>query len=239
MSYPVVGVPLWLHLLACFCGGLVGVTELLSRYRDEPFRTLGRRLGVVYILVNAATSGVVSLMLAHWKDALFPGVDPLARALLSGFAAMAVLRSKFFTYRTKANEEVSVGFDAVVRIMLTSLDRGVDRAQSSERWQVTYERLSDVADDDMLRRLILRLRINLGSYQSVTQDEVAEFTAASNSLLKADVPPIPVGLRAVAAGLAFQAIAGNSNFNAIADGFRKEEGLPAVAVQTLFGWWPF
>lgn len=232
LSVQVAGRELYWHLLAALFGALVGISELLSRYRDEPFRTLPRRYGIAYTFVNALTSLAACLLVSAWKDRIFPQLDSLGTAMVSGFGAMAVLRSKFLTFRTKSEEDVPIGLDAVVRALLSAIDRGVDRDQSESRWRSAYEALSDVATEQALDTLFATLRTNLGSYQNVSSDELQAFDTTTSSLKQEGA--IPMGLRAVSAGLAFQAIAGSSNFERVTQQFRKSVQLPDLPKRS---WW--
>jgi hypothetical protein len=49
----IVGNAILLGYLAALLGGLVGAGELIGRYRDSPFGSLGRNPSFVYLAVNA------------------------------------------------------------------------------------------------------------------------------------------------------------------------------------------
>lgn len=215
----------WCALAAVF-GILVGSAEMLARYRDEPFRTLVRRYGLAYLFVNAGTSAAACAFVIAFKQSIFPTLSPLSIALVTGFAAMAVLRSKFFTFRTRGDEDIPIGLDVVVRALLAAVDRGVDRAQSAERWEATFSALHDV-DETRFPALVAMLRTNLGSYQNVSKDEIEAFNKTAQDLTAATA--VPFGLRAVSAGLAFQAIAGTSNFNNVVSRFKEATSLSAAS----------
>lgn len=42
--------------VAFICGVFVGVSEIISRYRDEPLRATINRYGLAYVLVNGLVS---------------------------------------------------------------------------------------------------------------------------------------------------------------------------------------
>ena len=64
----------------------------------------------IYLLLNAAVSGLVYGLLTRYSGTLIPSLadDPLMRSVVAGFGAMAILRTKFFTYRTEGGEEVGI-----------------------------------------------------------------------------------------------------------------------------------
>lgn len=125
--------------VAFLIGALVGMGELVGRYRDEPGRAVNSRPAYVYMAINGAASAA-ALGLAHifgWTFGAAPGTDQ-ARAtqvLVAGFGAMAVFRSSLFLYRV-GTKEVGIGPVAFLQVMLEATDRGVDRhrAQARSEW---------------------------------------------------------------------------------------------------------
>src|SRR5262249_36816696 len=98
-------------LLAAFLGALVGIGELISRYRDEPTRAIVNLPALLYVGINAAAAAIAlaAINAFGWK---FGTTDdtPLhwTRVLVAGFGAMALFRSSFFTIRA-GDQEVGVG----------------------------------------------------------------------------------------------------------------------------------
>ena len=119
-------------------GGLWGLSEIVSRYRDAPAAAVRSLPSVLYIVINAAVS-FASLFLTRvfgfsfgttWAagDAKLRAIQVLA----SGFAAMAVLRTSVFTVRV-ANHDVGIGPSAAVQAFLRAADAAVDRQRSVQR----------------------------------------------------------------------------------------------------------
>ena len=121
-------------VLAAALGAIVGASELVSRYRDELSTGGGqqcrsdlpdpqcRRLG------RCAAYG----LLTNYAVTLVPGLagDRWMTAIVAGFGAMAVLRSKFFTIRTERGKTLPSDRDAAVTAFLAAADRGVDRSRA-------------------------------------------------------------------------------------------------------------
>jgi hypothetical protein len=207
--WPAADVVKWACLAGSF-GLLVGATELLGRYRDEPLRALVRLYGVMYMGFNAAVSVGMFVLIYTKHESALPTLSPLDGALLSGFGAMALLRSKFLTFRTKSDEEIPIGLDVVVRKLLDVADRGVDRSQSHDRWKAIFDNLKIITDPSAFEDLVAFLRTVLKGYQGVSSDELTTFDMTITEL-KSDVAH-NVTFRAMTAGLAFQQIAGTQNF---------------------------
>lgn len=104
--------PFWGWVALSFlCGAFVGISEIISRYRDEPLRATLNSYGGAYVAVNGLISTLAFGLLIRYPTQLFPAVasDSLLTATVAGFGAMVVLRSKLFIFRTE--EGVGVGID--------------------------------------------------------------------------------------------------------------------------------
>jgi hypothetical protein len=129
-----------LYLGAFALGSLVGFAELISRYRDEPFRAVTSPASAAYLLTNGGASCVALYIIkaAGWKfgaatlpDAS-PALVPLWQVLVAGFAAAAFFRSSFFVVRL-GDKDVQVGPGAVLQIITGAMDRAVDRNRAAKR----------------------------------------------------------------------------------------------------------
>lgn len=116
-------------LAVALLAGLVGVGELLSRYRSDPVYSLVRVPAAwVYVLINAG-AGVAALLLIEefgWTFGASGDTVNLWRVLVAGFGAMAILRSSLFTARI-GSQDVDVGPSLVLGAILEACDRNVDR----------------------------------------------------------------------------------------------------------------
>jgi len=77
-------------------GGLVGASELISRYKDDPFAALKTWPGASYISINSAAS-VVALGLIHGYG--WFGASRWTQILMAGVSAMAFFRRSLFVVR--------------------------------------------------------------------------------------------------------------------------------------------
>lgn len=93
-------------LTAGSIGAIVGFAELVSRYRDEPWRAAATGAGLVYIALNGAASMLALLLMEHFRKETGAPDDGVARAMLAGFGAMVVLRTKLFTVRQADGTDV-------------------------------------------------------------------------------------------------------------------------------------
>lgn len=159
-------------------GMLIGVGELVSRYRDEPLRALLARQGgavpaVLYLAINSVGS-LAALRLIHVFGWNFGGDSAQAntrytQVLVAGFGAMAFFRSSLFTLRV-GGQDVGVGPSSVLQIILDAADRAVDRRRARGRSGEISQLMKKVSFDkakEVLPAYCLALMQNLS-----TEDQV-------------------------------------------------------------------
>lgn len=117
-------------------GFLVGLVELLARYRDSPLRALANGPAFVYEFVNG-TAAVITLAVIRATGVTFGTPSDTAAAtiipiFIAGFGAMAFLRSSFFTVRIDENM-VPIGPSSFLQVLLNVADRAVDRIRAAQR----------------------------------------------------------------------------------------------------------
>jgi hypothetical protein len=117
-------------------GILIGVGELVSRYRDAPLQALKTPPAALYIAINAlaAVGALAALVIFRWSPASSSGelVTRILRISTAGFGAMAVFRSSLFVVRV-GEQDVPVGPGAFLQIVLGACDRAVDRVRAAAR----------------------------------------------------------------------------------------------------------
>lgn len=131
-------------------------------------------------------------------------------ALVAGFGAMAVLRSKFFIYRDENGKEYSIGPSIMMETFLRMLDRKIDRHRASRRQQRVFEQMKDITDFEAVANY---LEASLLSFQNLSQEEKAEITKVIQQYRKEAA--WPEALRTMAVGFAFLTIAGDENFDQV------------------------
>lgn len=119
--------------IACvLIGALVAAGELLGRYRAFPAAAITSMPGLGYILLNAVAAGAAFILSAAfgWRfglpDSAGAGTVTLARVLIAGFGAMALLRSSLFVF-TQGDTTIDAGPAAFLSGLRTAVDRAVDQ----------------------------------------------------------------------------------------------------------------
>lgn len=133
------------YLIVAVIGALVGLGELVSRFRDRPLSIFSAAGGWVYIAVNASASAVALLLVRKlgWDFGQKGNRVELFQVLGSAFGAMAILRSTLFVAKI-GDQDVSIGPSVVIASLLGVADRGVDRRQAKHRNEKVAEIMKDI-----------------------------------------------------------------------------------------------
>lgn len=143
----------WIDGIAVFLiGVLVGGGELVSHYKDEPFRALRSTPASAYLVINGSASllALVALRTFGWVPSGESTAEAmrLTQILAAGFGAMAIFRSSLFVVRI-GTDDVGVGPIAFLNVILRAVDRGVDRKRASDREKAVVEIMGGLAYDDV------------------------------------------------------------------------------------------
>jgi hypothetical protein len=121
------------YAVAVLLGVLVGLGELVSRYRDAPSRALRTPSALLYCSINGAASGLALSLIQVFN---IPSVSQnrWVAVLLAGVGAMAFFRSSVFTRRV-GDHDIGIGPISFLQVILDATDRAVDRRRASDRAQ--------------------------------------------------------------------------------------------------------
>jgi hypothetical protein len=202
---------------AVLLGTVVGATEILRRYRDEPFQALVTLPAVNYVLLNGLIS-LASFALLRRYPRFIPGLDHdlVMTALAAGFGGMMVARSKLFTYPGERGSEYSFGPAIALETLLKTLDRNVDRIRSAQRQARVFQRVQDLPDDASSFLFALDfVEASLLSYQNLSQAEKAGIAKDIDDYRH--LAEWPVILRMLAVGFVLLNLTGETNFDQVMD----------------------
>ena len=160
-------------------GFLVGFVEVISRYQDAPFRTAATWPALLYMFVNGSVAAI-----ALWMVRLFgwqfmpensdPQIVRWTEVIVAGLGAMAIFRSSLFVIG-KEDQEVSIGPNAILDILLNALDKEVDRFRGQERAKIVKDIMEYVHYEDAIMDISVlskALLQNLSAEDNAKIDEV-------------------------------------------------------------------
>lgn len=203
--------------LTFFFGASVGLSEILTRYRDEPLRATLNLYGVAYLTLNGAISLAALGLLLRYKSEIFPTVagDLLLTSVVAGFGAMVVMRSKLFTFKSADGSEFAVGPAIVIDTVLQTIDSKIDRLRAAERQERVYEKLHDITDFDKAAQY---LEGSLLSFQNLSDQQKADIHTVITDYRSSTWDN---RLKVMAVGFAFLTIAGEENFDQVVENLKN------------------
>jgi hypothetical protein len=140
----------WLDWVAvALSGGVVGASELISRYKDDPFAAIKTWPAIFYIAINSIASlGALGLIHAgKWFE-----TSHWTQILMAGVSAMAFFRTSLFVVRA-GDRDVGVGPSGFLQIFLTAADRAVDRKRAAARSDAVARVMKEVDFPKALKAL--------------------------------------------------------------------------------------
>lgn len=177
----------------CLLGAIVGATEILSRYPDDPRGALRTPPGVIYVIFNA---GISCLALYAGAAYLSEGRDynslpataweQVVLAAAFGLGGLAFFRTRIFTLRVGDND-VGVGPSFVLETLLQVIDRAVARRRAVPRSDLIRELMEGVSFDNA--------KVTLPSYcfalmQNVNATEQSQLGLYISSISEMEVPDL-------------------------------------------------
>jgi hypothetical protein len=114
-------------------GLMVGFAELVSRYRDEPWRVAILPPGLVVTGLNGLARCFALFLLQTFPTELHAPSTPVPLVMLAGFGAMVVIRTKLLTVHQPGGTDVAVGPAFILDTMLSAINRDVDRRRALQR----------------------------------------------------------------------------------------------------------
>ena len=221
---------LWYCWLAVLFGVLVGGAEILSRYQDEPWEALGSIPGLFYVSINGTIAAAAYWLVRHYEAKMFTalGGDLFLTSVIAGFGAMAVMRSKLFTFKTAGGSEIAIGPDAVITIFLQAVDRAIDRQRAAQRQSLVWETIQDIAYSSVVPNFFqgsLQAYQNLSAPEKSTLASVIKEVDASTNLKPQ--------LKMMTLGFGFLNISGEENYRRLMIDLKVFLRIPANTVTVI------
>ncbi|SNS89002.1 hypothetical protein SAMN06893096_1107 [Geodermatophilus pulveris] len=199
-------------LVAMF-GVLVGASELVSRYRDAPWSAIKNPASAAYVSVNAIAAAA-TLALLRIFDVTFDIPDATGQravqVLVSGFGAIAVLRTSLFIVQV-GGRDVGVGPATLLHVLLFATDRDVDRRRAKQRAKAVSDALRGLSYTDVGEALP---NYYLTLMQNVPDSEQAELRQRLKEIADSTMED---ALKVNAVGLTLMTVVGQRVLEAAAD----------------------
>lgn len=173
------------YLMSFVLGSLFGLTELVSRYRDDPRRALRSRAAFLYVLINALASAFALNYIRVFD--LFNEGEPMQivfkRVLIAGLGAMLLFRSSLFIVRV-GNSDIGFGPVFILQILLRAADRAVDRKRGRARSVEVAEIMKEISFN---KAKALLPAVCLALLQNLSKEEQEELAREVADIDKANI----------------------------------------------------
>jgi hypothetical protein len=145
----------WAIAFSGLLGVLLAVSELVARYRDAPAKAIMSISATLYAIVNAAAAlGAYYLILIFgWKFGVSGTGLEVLQVLVAGLGSAALFRASIFNVSV-GGQIIGVGPSAVLNIILTSVDRAVDRKRAVCRAEKIQHLMKDISFDNSAEELL-------------------------------------------------------------------------------------
>jgi hypothetical protein len=218
---------------AFFFGGLVGISEIASRYRDEPLKAVMSPYGLIYCLLNGYIAVLAFFLIIH-----FPGTfgslskNDFLAALTAGFGSTIVMRSRIAIIKTADGNEESVGPDYVIKIILQIIDTNIDRWRAVRRQVILGKNLAAIKKLGDFSTAWLYLSASLFAFQNLddARKKTLRDTYNDYQTQKAGSEDI----KRLGLGFIFLTLVGESNFSAVIENAANlSSDAPATSILNL------
>jgi ABC-type transport system involved in multi-copper enzyme maturation permease subunit len=200
------------YAVAAFLFGImVGLSEILSRYRDEPLLAASTNFGLAYLALNGVISLTAYAVMQRYSQQIFPAIkdDLFLTAVVSGFGAMAVFRSKLFTFRSTDGKDYPIGPSIVLDTVLKTIDSKIDRRRATERQAEVFASISGLKFVPVANYM----EASLSAFQNLSQDDKTEIKSVIDQYRT--LPDWPDTLKCLGLGFAFLTLAGDENYEQV------------------------
>jgi hypothetical protein len=212
--------------VAFLCGALVGASEIVSRYRDEPLGALLRSpFGPIYVVVNGYLSFLAALLILRYPDR-FAGVaaDQLLVGLTAGFGATVVMRTRLAVIRGPDGKDISIGPDAVISGMLQLIDANIDRYRAARRQALVVRYMPQMRKFGSFPMAARYLLAALLAFQHL--DDALK-TQLNGIVKDYETQALPADIKYLALGFVFLTVVGDQHYAAVLDHAVQLLGAPA------------
>jgi hypothetical protein len=212
------------YIATLLLGGAIGISELISRYRDAPLRALLTQPASLYIAFNAAAAilalaAVRQFHLLEDKNATDLTNVLILQTVVAGVSAMALFRTSVFTIRV-GNSDIGIGPAAFLQILLNAADRACDRTRAKPRATAVQAIMAGIS---FQKASVALPTLCFGLMQNVSSDEQGAFSSAVRQLKDA---PMDDAFKGNSLGLALMNLVGENVLRQAVDMLRADIAAP-------------
>lgn len=195
-------------------GSLVGLSEIASRYRDEPLKASGSPYGLIYLFLNGYLSMLAFLIIRKFPDSFGAlSKNMFAATILAGFGSSVVMRARIAVVKTPDGKEESIGPDYVFKIILRTVDQQIDRWRAARRQRIVSTHRAQLAAFGDFQTAWKYLFASLLAFQNLDDVQKSALNDTYNDYqAQKDVPD---AIKQLALGFIFLTLVGEVHFSTV------------------------
>jgi AIG2 family protein len=139
----------WLYLAVFILGMLTALAEVISKFRDEPLKSLRTPHAVLYHILNGVIAAFGLYVYQLSVGRLEADQERLKAVIVAGFGSMLLMRSKLFNIKMDG-EDVSFGPEQIVRVFFSFMEGAIDRVRAQSRIDFVLSTLENIDFDHAL-----------------------------------------------------------------------------------------
>ena len=138
--------PIRLYCYTFILGMATAFAEIISKFRDEPIKTLRMPHALLYHLLNGAIAAFALKIIVVFfgPDRIANGQEQFKSVVTAGLGSMLIMRSKLFNIKQVGGEDISFGPEQIVKIYFRFMEAAIDRVRAQDRIEFVKKNLGNI-----------------------------------------------------------------------------------------------
>ena len=138
--------PIRLYCYTFILGMATAFAEIISKFRDEPIKTLKMPHALLYHLLNGAVAAFALKIIVVFfgPERIANGQEQFKSVVAAGLGSMLIMRSKLFNIKQVGGEDISFGPEQIVKIYFRFMEAAIDRVRAQDRIEFVKRNLGNI-----------------------------------------------------------------------------------------------
>ena len=138
--------PVRLYCYTFILGMATAFAEIISKFRDEPIKTLELPHALLYHLLNGAIAAFALKIIVVFAgpERIANGPEQFKSVVAAGLGSMLIMRSKLFNIKQLGGEDIAFGPEQIVKIYFRFMEAAIDRVRARDRIEFVKKNLGNI-----------------------------------------------------------------------------------------------
>jgi len=135
-----------LYCYTFMLGMATAFAEIISKFRDEPIKTLRMPHALLYHMLNGAIAAFALKILVVFSgpEVIANGQAQFKSVVAAGLGSMLIMRSKLFNIKQLGGEDIAFGPEQIVKIYFRFMEAAIDRVRAQDRIEFVKKHLGNI-----------------------------------------------------------------------------------------------